>query len=91
MPYLYAFESGAVMGTVIRFPNQRLGERLEPLREFLDYAEAEQRAELAAADLEELEWAIEWAWPGAVAIEQSWVTKLLFVFAGFAIGIGIHP
>ena len=79
------------MGTVIQFPNQRLEERLEPLREFLDSAEADQLGTLDHEALDELEVALDHAWPGAVAIEQSWVTKLVFAFAGFAIAVGLHP
>lgn len=78
------------MGIVIRFPNYE-SDRFEPLREFVTESESERRTDLTEADKEDLEFAIEYAWPGVVALEPGWKTKWLFVFAGFAMGIGIHP
>jgi hypothetical protein len=80
------------MATIIElFPDQMLGERLALLREFLDDAEEDQLQQLEADDRDDLQSAIDHVWPGAVAIEQSWLTKLAFAFAGFAIGIGLYP
>lgn len=79
------------MAKIVMFPCQNMNERLEPLRDFLDDAEAERRGTLNEEELDGLQAAIDHVWPGVVAIEQSWITKLVFTIAGFAIGFGIHP
>jgi hypothetical protein len=78
------------MATIICFPNYE-SERFEPLRNFIDEAERRQLDELDQGDRNALQSAIDYAWEGVVAIEQGWRTKLLFAYAGFAIGFWICP
>jgi hypothetical protein len=65
--------------------------RLEPLREFLKEAEEKDLNSLGAEQREDLQAAIDYVWPGTVELGISDLTKAAFVFAGFAIGLGIHP
>ena len=58
---------------------------------FLEQAEEKDLNTLNGEDVEDLQAAIDCVWPGAVELGMSDLTKAAFAFAGFAIGIGIHP
>lgn len=78
------------MGTVIRLPSSKLGARLDMLRDFIDEAEIENQDVLGSNEEEEFELIVDYVWPGVIATEPSWTTKLAFAWAGFAIGFAIH-
>lgn len=79
------------MGTIIRLPSSSLGARLDVLRDFIDEAETENQDVLGADQEEELEDIVNYVWPGVVSRSPSCWIKLAFAWAGFAIGLGIHP
>jgi hypothetical protein len=79
------------MGTVIRLHDPRFIDRLDLLRDFIDEAEEDSHDVLSSDDKEEFECLVNHVWPGIVSLQPSWITKLAFAWAGFAIGLGIHP
>jgi hypothetical protein len=79
------------MGTVIQLFDWSLSERLDLLRDFIDEAEEGNQQVLSSSSQVELERRVNCVWPGVVALQPSWIIKLAFAWAGFAIGLGLHP